>query len=218
MKEDNLLQAPPYETRDKILDVAEVEFARGGYQGVGMRQLAVASGLSKSALFHHFATKLDLYEEVVNRVLERIELGLESGRATSGDPIQRLDAWVDSIVHTLAEDIPAGRLLMRAMVEEDPFQGIVLEPGGAREMMPSEVRLARILGRFKALIEEGVEAGVFRPLSVVDAVQTSIGALVFHFASGEMGEALIGEAIFSASAVERRRKELSEFIRRGLLA
>jgi len=218
MKETRVLQPPPQDTRDKILDVGEVEFARGGYQGVGMRQLAVAVGLSKSALFHYFSTKLDLYEEVVDRVLSRIELGLDSGKAASGDPVERLDAWVDSIVSTLSEDIPAGRLLMRALVEEDPFQGIVLAPGGKREMMPSEIRLARILSRFSALIEEGVAAGVFRPLSVVDAVQTSIGAVVFHFASGEMGEALIGEPIFSATAVERRRKELSEFIRRGLLA
>jgi hypothetical protein len=53
---------------------------------------------------------------------------------------------------------------------------------------------------------------------VGDAIQTTIGAIVFHFASGDLGEAMIGEPIFSGSAVERRRREVSNFIRRGLLA
>jgi AcrR family transcriptional regulator len=212
------LSAPPQDSRDKILEIAEVHFAQGGFEGVGLRQLATAAGLSKSALFHHFSTKLELYEEVLCRVLERIEAGLESSKADSGDPIARLDAWVDSVVRTLAEDIPAARLLLRSLVEQQPLEGVVLEASGPREMMASEVRLARILGRFTSLIEEGVESGVFRPLSVVDAVQTIIGAVTFHFASGDLGEALIGESIFSASAVERRRKEVAEFIRRGLLA
>ncbi len=210
--------SPAQDTRNKILEVAEVHFARGGYQGVGMRRLAADVGLSKSALFHHFPTKLELYEEVLDRVLERVELALDAGRTTLGGPVERLAAWIDSVVLTLAEHIPSARLLMRTMVEEEPFSGFLLQPRAGRPMMASEVRLARILGRFKALLEEGVAAGVFRPLSIGDAVQTTIGSIVFHFASGDLGEALLGESIFSASAVERRRKEVSDFIRRGLLA
>jgi hypothetical protein len=121
-------------------------------------------------------------------------------------------------VRTLAEDIPAGRLLMRALVEEDPFDGFVLEEGGGREMMPSEVTLVRVLSRFTDLLEEGIAAGVFRDVSVPDTVQTTIGAVVYHFASGDMGNAVLGESIFSAAAVARRRKEVKEFIRRGLMA
>jgi AcrR family transcriptional regulator len=211
-------EGPPQDTRDKIFEVAEVQFARGGYSAVGMRQLAMAASLSKSALFHHFPTKLDLYEEVLSRVLERLESGLDASKPRSDDPVDRLTAWIDSVVRTLAEDIPASRLLMRSLVEEDPFPGFVLEPGAEREMRPFEIRLARILDRYRALIDEGVEAGVFRPLSVPDAVQTTIGAIVFHFASGDVGDALMGESIFSATVVERRRKEVSEFIRRGFLA
>ena len=212
------LGGPPQDTRNKILEVAEVHFAAGGYSGVGMRQLAAAVGLSKSALFHHFPTKLDLYEEVLSRTLARVEAGLDASAAPAENPVARLDSWVDSVVKTLAEDAPAARLMMRALVEEDPFPGLLIAPGAEREMMPSEVRLARILSRFTQLIEDGVAAGVFRPLSVADALQTTIGAVVFHFASGDLGDSVIGESVFSASAVERRRKEVSEFIRRGFLA
>jgi hypothetical protein len=45
-----------------------------------------------------------------------------------------------------------------------------------------------------------------------------VGTLVFYFASGDLGEGLVGESIFSHSAVSRRRREVSQFIRGGLLA
>ena len=217
-REIRSLDAPPQDTRDKILELAAVHFARSGYRGVGMRRLAADVGLSKSALFHHFPTKLELYGEVLDRVLERLEFALDAGRTSLGGPVERLEAWIDSLVRSLAEEIPSARLLMRTLVEEEPFPGFLLEPRAGRQMLSAEVRLARILGRFKGLLEEGVAAGVFRPVSIGDAIQTTLGAIVFHFASGDLGEALLGESIFRVSAVERRRQEVSDFIRRGLLA
>jgi hypothetical protein len=84
--------------------------------------------------------------------------------------------------------------------------------------MPFETRLERVIERFRVLLAQGIADGVFRPVSIGDTIQTVIGAIVFHFASDDLGEALIGEPIFSGTAVERRRREVSEFIRRGLLA
>jgi len=48
-------------SRDKILDVAEALFARSGYSGIGMREVATEVGLGKSSLFHHFESKQSLY-------------------------------------------------------------------------------------------------------------------------------------------------------------
>lgn len=210
--------SPPADTRIKILETAEALFARSGFEGVGMRELAAETGLSKSSLFHHFATKLELYEEVLSRVLERIEDGLDTAAGDGAGPVERLDAWIDAVVRTLAEDAPAARLLMRALVEQEPLPLFILAPNGDREMMDSEVRIARIIARLGGLIDDGVAAGVFRPISVPDAIQTTIGAVVFHFASGDVGDAVIGESIFSRPAVDRRRVEVVEFIRRGLTA
>jgi len=207
----------PPSSREKILEVAESLFAVGGYAGVGMRQIAASVGLSKSSLFHHFPTKLELYAEVLDRVIERLELGLCGEAAHPGKAADQLDHWIASIVGTLAESAPAARLLLRALVDDDPFPAIEFQPTD-REPMSFEIRLDRVIDRFRTLLEEGIADGVFRPVSVGDAIQSTIGAIVFHFASGDLGEALIGEPIFSGSAVDRRRREVSEFIRRGLLA
>jgi AcrR family transcriptional regulator len=211
------LRAP--HSSEKILEAAEVLFSMSGYSGLGMRQLATTVGLSKSSLFHHFPTKLELYAAVLDRALERIELGLGSEACPAQGPAARLDEWITSIVGVLAEDAPTARLMLRALVDEEPFPALALgiDPSD-REPMPFEIRLARILDRFRELLEAGIADGTFRPVSIGDAIQSTIGALVFHFASGDLGEALIGEPIFSAAAVARRRREVSEFIRRGLLA
>jgi len=213
-----LPQAAP-DSRDKILETAEGLFAFGGYAGVGMRQLAAMVGLSKSALFHHFPTKLDLYEAVLDRVIARIELGLERASMETGSPVSQLESWLDAVVNTLAEDQPAGRLLMRALVDEEPFPAIrVGTDVDPSEKLSFERRLDSVLSRFAGLLDRGIAEGVFRPVAIGDAILNVIGTVVFYFASGDLGEAMVGESIFSRSAVDRRRREVSEFVRRGLLA
>lgn len=56
-------------TKEKILDAALVSFAENGYKGTNLRGLAAGMGLSKSALYKHFASK----EEIWNAVIDRME-------------------------------------------------------------------------------------------------------------------------------------------------
>jgi AcrR family transcriptional regulator len=223
------LEAP--ESRDKILEAAEGLFAYGGYAGVGMRQLAALVGLSKSSLFHHFPTKLELYAAVLDREVERIERALDRVAMDDGAPVAQLEAWIDAIVTTLAEHVPAGRLLMRVLVDEEPFPAIRVgalaagasahdSPDGdpGRERLAFERRLDAILARVAGLLERGIAEGAFRPVPIADALLNVIGATVFYFASGDLGEAMIGESIFSKPAVERRRREVTQFVVRGLIA
>ena len=72
---------------DKILDVAEDLFARRGFAGVGMREVADRVGLGKSSLFHHFRGKTQLYFEVLARVLDRIRVRLEPALRRDAEPL-----------------------------------------------------------------------------------------------------------------------------------
>ena len=196
-------------SREKILDVAEARFAQRGYAGVGLRELADAAGLGKSSLFHHFPTKAALYGAVLDRVIQRIEAHLHAPLEARGDPRERLSAVVVGLVDTLAEDPPAARLLLRTVFEDDD-----IAPCEAPELDAADRRLDALIARFAQLIRDGVASGAFRPLSVPDAIQTLIGAIVYPFASGEFGEKLAGE-IFSAEAIARRKRELLTLIEHG---
>ncbi len=56
-------------TKSRILDEALVMFAENGYKGTNLRDLAAALGLSKSALYKHYASK----EAIWNALLDRME-------------------------------------------------------------------------------------------------------------------------------------------------
>lgn len=197
-------------SREKILDAAEALFARRGYAGVGLREVAESVGLVKSSLFHHFRSKAQLYCEVIARVLDRIRLGLAPVLDSDLGPVERLDRGVEALIDALAEHPPTARLLLRSLVEEDDFDS-------APEALRVEEALGEILDGMGRLLREGVEAGVFREVSVPHMVQTLIGATVYHFASGDLGERLLGRPVLCAEEVRRRKRELQDLLHSGLV-
>lgn len=203
----------PPGSREKILDVAEQLFARRGYSGIGLRELADGVGLGKSSLFHHFQSKDQLYAELLGRVLGRLHDRLRRALAVPQAPADKLVRWVETLVDALAEHPASARLLVRELVEDKPL-GTEPLPEADR----AEAVLAEILSGIRQLLEEGVEQGVFRPVSIAHSVQTLIGATVYHFASGEFGDGLLGQPLFSAEAVGTRKRELVATLQQGWLA
>ncbi|MDB4948500.1 MAG: transcriptional regulator [Gemmatimonadetes bacterium] len=57
-------------TRRNLLDAAFGEFYRNGFQGGSLNRIVEAAGVTKGALFHHFAGKRELGYAVVDEVIE----------------------------------------------------------------------------------------------------------------------------------------------------
>lgn len=205
--------AAPLSSRDKILDVAEALFARRGYSGVGLREVAGQVGLGKSSLFHHFRGKADLYLAVLRRVFARIDERIAACFEGPAAPAQRLERTVDALIDALAEHPTTARLLLRGLFEDDDLPA---------EMAPSvaevEAAIQKTLGRVLRLLHEGVAAGAFQAASPGHVLQTLIGATVYHFASGEFGEGVTGGPLYSRDAVRRRKEEVKQLLRSGLAA
>lgn len=207
-----MAEGPP-SSREKILEVAESLFARRGYAGVGLQEVATRVGLGKSSLFHHFRGKAQLYLAVLDRVLAGIDGRLAGALATPGSALERLDRAVDVLVDALAEQPATARLLLRSLFEEDD-----LPAEAAAEAAATDRLTIRIVSRIDALLREGAAQGSLRPAPPAHTIQTLIGAIVYHFASGEFGEELFGRPLLSADAVRRRKEELKAFIHHGLAA
>jgi len=198
-------------SRDKILDRAEELFARRGFAGIGLAEVAEQVGLSKSSLFHHFSSKAQLYAAVMARILDRIEAELMRSLADGGGPLKRLERWLDVVIDVLAAHPTYARLLLRSLFEDDELTGALPEEQAVN------ATLSRIVGAAHRLLREGITQGVFRPVSVPHMVQSVIGLTVFHFASGEFGEEIIGRPLYAASEVRRRKQEVKGLIRHGLV-
>src|SRR4029453_5889022 len=89
-------------SRDKILDCAEQLFARRGFAGIGLAEVAEQAGLSKSSLSHHCSRKAQLSAAVMARILDRIETELMQSLAVGGSPVKRLERWLDVVIDVLA--------------------------------------------------------------------------------------------------------------------
>jgi len=198
-------------SRDKILDAAEALFAKRGYAGVGLSELAEVVGLGKSSLFHHFENKAQLYAAVAARILRRIEERLMRSLAKGGDPLVRLERWLDELVDELADNPTYARLLLRSLFEDDDLPGD----------MPEELEAQRAIGSMMAsggsLLREGMAAGIFRAANVQHRLLTLVGLTVFPFASGEFGAEVLGKDLFDPAEVRRRKRELRDLLRFGLV-
>jgi len=58
--------------RERIIDVAIDLFARQGYQGTSLRQIAERLDITKAAVYHHFHAKEDIARVVVSRTLDTL--------------------------------------------------------------------------------------------------------------------------------------------------
>ena len=70
------IRLPAPARSEQILDVAVEVFARNGFHGASMNDVAEAAGVTKPVLYQHFDSKQDLYmallDEVGNRLLSAI--------------------------------------------------------------------------------------------------------------------------------------------------
>ena len=84
-------------TREKLLAVARALFAHRGYADVSTEQIVRAAGVTRGALYHHFADKRALFEAVHERVeadvVARIAAAAEAAPA-SDDPLAGLHVGV----------------------------------------------------------------------------------------------------------------------------
>ena len=196
-------------TRSKILETAESLFARFGFAGVGMRAVADAVGVSKSALFHHFATKRALFMAVMESSLLDFEARILAAAERGTSAFDTLRLSIEAVIDALAENPSRAPLLLRSLYEVEDE-----EPADA----PADAVLHRVLAKVAAGLEAGIAAGEIRPVSVPHTLQTLIGMTVFHFATGDFGEDVLGAPLYSAAEVRRRKEHVVSFMDRALRA
>jgi len=199
-------------SRDRILDAAEDLFARRGFAGIGMREVADTAGLGKSSLFHHFKSKAELYAAVVGRILDLFDRQTTAALAAGGDPLSRFDRWIDALIDTFADHPTSARLLLRSLFEDDELTGT------SEEEQRADRTLKHLFSRVANLLREGMESGVFRAANIQHTLQSLVGLTVYHFASGEFGEEMFGQSLFTPALVRKRKEEVKGLLHHGLIA
>ncbi|MFF2371506.1 TetR/AcrR family transcriptional regulator [Agromyces sp. NPDC058110] len=109
----SLRRGRPGYDQQGILDVAVAAFNEFGYDATSMGVLADRLGLSKSAIYHHFASKDEILDRALDSALGALEGVLETADSAGGRAADRLDLVLRGAVHVLVERLPSVTLLLR---------------------------------------------------------------------------------------------------------
>ena len=109
----------PGHSLESLLAVAVAVFNERGYDATSMDELAGRLGVTKSAIYHHVPSKVELLRLALDRALDALFAVTEEAGATTGPAIERLEHVVRGSVRVLAAELPFVTLLLRVRGNSD---------------------------------------------------------------------------------------------------
>jgi AcrR family transcriptional regulator len=156
--------------QSRLVEAGRDIVSEQGWQGAQIALIAARAGVATGSVYRHFASKADLFAQVLADVSER-EISVVEAIAAGTGPVER--RLRDAVTTFMARAL-ARRRLAYALIAEP------CEPEIDRERLVYRAALARVL---QALITEGVAARRFRAPSAAVAASCVAGAMM---------EALVG--------------------------
>jgi len=135
-------------SREAIVDAAERLFLARGFGSVSMDELAVTAGVARRTLYNQFASKEEIFREMLLRVSRQLEHAFPPGIETQGDveDVLRLIARMIVDLHKNREYLGFLR-----MVVADARQFPWIAKEFAAVMDPQTERLTRYLAHLTGL-------------------------------------------------------------------
>ena len=100
------------ETRNAILDAAELVFQEHGVSRTSLAEIATAAGVTRGAVYWHFKNKADLFDAMIERVFGQFEAKLAELQAhDDANPVDLLRKLAFHFIDRVANDPRYFRLL-----------------------------------------------------------------------------------------------------------
>jgi len=80
---------PQLKTRQLLIDIARLQFAKRGFDGTTMNDIAEASGKGRRTLYTYFKSKDEIYSAVINGELQRISATFLAVASLMKDVVER---------------------------------------------------------------------------------------------------------------------------------
>jgi len=193
-------QVEARQTRVRLLDAAEQLFARRGYQGTSLRDVAKRVGVRPFTLQHHFGSKAGLYEAVVCRWDPEL---MECVTRLGGDrdPLSALDEVIDVLFDFFLEHRDWVSVTAWAALGDGPPEGAQLQDRTWVEFMK------------KSLGQSELAFGLDPGLLLI----TVEGILNHHVLSSAHYQQLCGGDVAQPAVRRRTRKHLKRVVRAILM-
>ena len=178
-----------------------------------LRAIGTRVGLHNSSLFHHFASKADLARAAFDLVLGRVLPKLE-GLAEDDPP--DLDCFIEALAELadyFSDHPDEARFLTRAVIDPALFFDVF---AGREDRGAADSPVVRLFAIMWGWLDRAREAGVIRPVAVLQTTRNLFGLLLFEPSYGLGTTYPGGPAQPPELRRSERKRELAEFVRGGL--
>lgn len=186
--------------KETIIHEAQKLFSLHGYLNTGINEIIKASGTSKGGFYNHFASKEDLFREVLAESQkiwrERVLTSFDSVQSPTEKIIKILRNYRDKYLKD-AENFPGGCIFITFSVELDDTR-----PHLVKEVYKGFDGFRSIL---KELLEEAIELGEFP----ADLDSRNVTDCLF---TGMLGASVLYGVNKSANALDRSIDSLIEYL------
>jgi AcrR family transcriptional regulator len=198
MDDRNAARSRESNPRERILEAAEVLFARHGLDKTTLADIARRAGLSKATLYHHFpAGKESIFREAVNGIIETRWQRLLTYVRAGTSAADRLRRYLSERIAVFDREVTVRGISPEVWTNLKPWIDLTLES-----------HLERDRGLIRDIVEEGVQEGWIRPVDPEFAARLIQSAL--------QGLTVDGPLETAALARQRDTDALIRFIERGL--
>ena len=194
-------------TRERILTAAQTLFARQGYDGTTLRQVAKRAGIREPGLYNHFAGKQALYEVVLYRSLQPLAKAVSAqlSEATSLRDYTDLPALITDMMLAQPE---AAALLQQALHGEPESIGAELLQRWLSDLFKQGLHSAGTLGM----------ARVQDPAHVAINVVALLNLVTGYFMSQPAFAAMVSGELTDPENIARQKRLLHRVVRALLIS
>ncbi len=146
---------PGYDQR-QILEIAVQVFIEHGYDATSVSSLAERLGLSKSALYHHYASKERLLELALDEAMGSLEAVLSEPDAAAGPAGERLEHVLRGAVRVLVDKLAYVTLLLRVRGNSDIERAALERRRAFDDQVAVLVRAAQVEGTVRGDVDAAV--------------------------------------------------------------
>jgi len=171
------------EKRKRIIDAAIEVFALDGLSNGKIATIAKKAGIGKGTVYEYFSSKEEIFEAVFHEFFNQMMVGYSQMVKAPLDPVRKLEAMFDYTYDYLNQLIETEQRKEWLIFLEIFLQGFRDEFKGTGKLSFGTV-LREVYNIFKPIVEEGIQAGVFRRLDP-DCLNfilfTSLDGLAIHY-------------------------------------
>lgn len=195
--------------RAQLLDTASAIMREGDVIDISLSELSLRSGLNSALVKYYFGNKAGLLKALLDRDWQAIVTSVDALIHKDGwGPEAKLRRHISKVVDTFYQVPYLNRLTMRLVRESDDSE--------ARRI--ADCYLSPMYRAYEVLIDEGVKAGVFRPVDPQLFYFTVTGAVDRFFSARLVLKHCFDQDTLTEELRDRYRQHTVDIIMAGILA